>query len=297
MKYLLIPLMTLGLFSCSKIEALHEAATEKIPKSMEALKENTSEVVRLTKVAEGKHGLENMDNMQVLSPVPTDLLAAGALFAENATAEEMAKWAAVSLVFINKAKYDDNAPFISNEKLNTPEKFEAYRMGRLSALSTAAAFLPDSTVRQLLTMLRNRDQYSEEILAILALRADYIYKIRIKERIFGTRVTAIGEIEEAIRLNKQVESILRLPFAKHVQAKFIGFAPEMNEVLSVSLDLTSGISVWEKIKSALDNDIEIASYSADQSDSAATLADQNARYQAAKAQAEQALKAAQAALQ
>jgi hypothetical protein len=281
MKKLILIISALGLFSCGKIHDLHVAATEVIPEKMEKLAQNTNELKRLSILAEEMNQLENEKNHQVMSPIPVDLMKPGAKFAENVTATEVSKWAYLIFTNINKIKYDDNSSFITIPKLSSPEKFRNNKVVLFNIVAVVAAFLPDSTVDELLLKLKNRDRFSMTILSILALRADMLDRVILTESLLSEKADNVGVIEEAIKYTKQIDFLLRLPYANKITVKTIGFDKEdENAAFTFGLNMDSAKKNWIKIQQATSN-IEISSYALNSSEAASDIQNQNARFSAA----------------
>lgn len=262
MKKLIMVLSVLGLAACAKIDRALE-----IPDKMDRLGNNTEELKRLTIIAEMKKELEDEKNYRILSPVPYDLNAAAKKAAENFKVDEVVPWTYNLLSKVNNARYDDN--FGKPIDASDPEAihFERNKLGTLSAIAAVCAFLPESTVNEIVDRIRNSQEYSTTMLSMLAMRAHFINNVLMKEKYGSVKLTDIGTVEQAIYYNKQVENILRLEFASLIQVKTVGFSllEGANEVNTYGLDFDAPRVNWKSISWGLEHYLKVSQFSGDQS--------------------------------
>ena len=75
MKNIILAICALSIFSCGKVDDLHDAATKVIPQKMENLAQSTAELKRIETVKTAVQELNDPKTYKKLSPVPVDLLA------------------------------------------------------------------------------------------------------------------------------------------------------------------------------------------------------------------------------
>jgi hypothetical protein len=288
MKIITYSLIALSLFSCGKLESVLDKA-ESIPGKMDGLNANTKELERKEVVKTAVQELNDTKNYKKLSPIPTDIIPWAKKAAEHMlVTEELVPYVYIKMKDINVLRFDDNnlgeAYELSNPKAL---EFEMNKLGLFNVLAAISGFLPEEKVDQLVSILNNSEEYSETVIQILALRAYFINNVLMKEKYNEAALVNMGAIEAAIKYNKSVERIVRLPYASEIQTNINSFEllKDFNAAASVKLDMEAPLKNWKSIKAGAMNFYKLGQFSTEQSQ----VDSQKARLQANLAVIDQAL--------
>ncbi len=281
MKLFILTICALGLFSCGKIDDLHNAATEVIPAKMQQLANNTDELKRKETIKTATLELNDPKNYKDLSPVPYDILPWAKIAAENMLVdEELVPFIYTKIQKIETVRYDDNNLGKSYD-INDPAcvQFEMNKVGVFNVVAAIAAFLPEDKVDRLLVRLNESDEYTTTTIQILALRAYFINNVLMNEKYKQNKLVDVGSVEAAIKYNKSLERILRLPFASEIKIEITGFVllADYNQALSVGLNMDSAKNNWLNIYAGIKTYLKVGQFSND----GGTVSSQKARTQTA----------------
>lgn len=285
-------LATLTLFSCGKINSVLDKA-ESIPGKMDGLNENTKELERLSVVSASVIELNKSENYEIIFPAPLQIIPFAKKAAENMLVQkELVPFIYTKIKIINDVSFDDVNLFSieSDKKMLTREQFEKNKLGLFYVIQSICGFLPEEKVDELIAMLKNSDEYSETIVKMLAMRADFIDKILLNTKYTSGKLVNMGAIEAAIDYNKSLEKILRLPFASEISAEFpdmFSLNPDLNALVKVQLDKESSLKNWKSIKAGAMNFYKLGQFSTEQGQ----VESQKARLQANLAIIDQAINA------
>ncbi len=281
MKNIILAICALGLFSCGKVDDLHDAATKVIPQKMENLAQSTAELKRIETVKTAVQELNDPKNYKKLSPVPVDLLAWAKKAAENMLVDdELIPYIYTKISDIESIRYDDNnmgKPYDMNDPACV--QFEMNKVGVFNAIAAMAAFLPEDKVDRLVERLQDSDEYSTTVLNILALRAYFINNVLMNEKYKQNKLVDVGSVEAAISYNKKLERVLRLPFIAEIKVDITGFVllADYNQALSVHPDMDSAKKNWTNIYDGIKTYLKVGQFSND----GGHVGTQKARQQAA----------------
>ena len=280
MNLMIVALVTtaaLAFSSCAKLDSVMDKA-ETIPGKMDSLNTNMDELKRLTIVGEMKKELEDTKNYKVLAPVPVDLNAAAKKAAENFTIDEVVPWVYNLLQKINEAKFEDNYGRPAKPDDAQAVEFEQNKLGTMSAISAVCGFLPESMINQMLVAIDNGDEDAATMVSMFAMRAYFINNVLMKEKYAPSKLTSIGAVEKAIFYNKQVENLLRLPYASSINVTINGFElnTDFNAGMSYGLDFSSAKVNWNAISNGMVSYLKVNQYSTDQNQVNSQLARQKA---------------------
>jgi hypothetical protein len=265
MKNIILVICAFGLFSCGKIEELHDAATKVIPAKMESLSQNTSELKRIETVKTAIQELNDPKNYKKLSPVPVDILAWAKKAAENMLVDdELIPYIYTKISDIESIRYDDNnlgKPYDMNDPACV--QFEMNKVGVFNAIAAISAFLPEDKVDRLVERLQNSDEYSPTVLNILALRAYFINNVLMNEKYKQNKLVDLGSVEAAISYNQKLERVLRLSFVADVKVDITGFVllADYNQALSVRPDMDSAKKNWLNIYDGIQTYLKVGQFS------------------------------------
>lgn len=269
MKILILAVLSLALFSCSKLDSVLDKADNVIPNQLDNTNARLTEVQRLTILGEMKPELESEKNYKILSPVPYDLMAPAKKAAENFTADEVIQWSYTMISKINNARYDDNYRKPIDATNEEAVQYEFNKLGLFNAISAVAAFLPESTVDQMIAKVSSSEEYSTTVLNLLAMRAYFIQKVMMKEKYAASKLTDIGAVEAAIGYNASVEKILKLSFAGYVRSDVSGFnlLTDFNTELTFDLKIVDMKANWKNIERGMNTYLKVTQFSANTQDS------------------------------
>ncbi|MBC7464985.1 MAG: hypothetical protein H7256_03245 [Bdellovibrio sp.] len=264
MNLMILVVAAFAFSSCSKIDSVMDKA-ETIPGKMDSLNTNMDELKRLTIVGEMKKELEDTKNYKVLAPVPFDLNAAAKKAAENFTIDEVVPWIYNLLQKINEAKFEDNFGRAINPNDPQAVEFEQNKLGTMSAISAVCGFLPESMINQMLVAIDNGDEDAATMVSMFAMRAYFINNVLMKEKYAPSKLTSIGAVEKAIFYNKQVENLLRLPYADKINVTVNGFElnTDFNAGMSYGLDFNAAKVNWSAISNGMESYLKVNQYSTD----------------------------------
>ena len=179
-------------------------------------------------------GMMKEENTLYLFP-PTGMLPFGQIFADEATALDLAKFTLVTMEDINDTHADGVGPsatgtWPSNDVLDRKKTV------KLTILQVIAGLTPQATVDQMISdQVTGAGRYRTSVFDFLMLRAIFTDGIMLQESLYGKSMSDPGMFEEGLKYIGDREMITKLSFAKNLSVKVFGMNNKDN---NFDLDLT-----------------------------------------------------------
>ncbi len=205
--------------------------------------------------------LMSYSNYSELSPFPYKLMPWGAMFASVVTAQQLAPIAHLWLIEINTLQPEQQVDASGNPIPPTQSqmhKIDTIKFGRLSALMTVAANLPESTVTQLIQdQIINGGQYEGDAFTLLALRAFFINDMLSNDPVYQQFQT-VGAFKHAVTYASAVDRVARLPYVKQLQFS-VNFLEKnydgMGNQIQFTMNPSMAPTIWNEIQMEAANDL------------------------------------------
>ena len=176
------------------------------------------------------------ENTLYLFP-PTGMMPSGQIFADEATALDLAKFTLVTMEDINNTHADGVGPS-STGTWPSNDVLDRKKQVKLTILQVIAGLAPQSTVDQMIDeQVTRAGRFRTSVFDFLMLRALFIDGIMIQESLYSKPMSDPGMFEEGLKYLGNREMITHLPFAKEVSVKVFGMTNKDN---NFDLDLTTG---------------------------------------------------------
>jgi len=279
MKISSLLLTVLFLSSCGQIQRVLDG-TEKLPAQIdntnsEIKKTNknldaTSETIRLQKLDTALSEAKDPKNRTNLVPIPFDMMIACKIAAESFTSDEVVLFMKNYILKIKKQQSADSFPAIDDDQ------FQYNRVADYYMIMLIAGFLPDDTVKEIVTKEADQGAYQDVMLNILKLRYDFNNSMMLKLAMLGldpatrdaagqyavldkdVKLDTLGKIEKAMEYNDKVDYICNLNFADKIDVEFEGITHE-------ALDPRMAKANWQIILDHAQSDYKATSFSKDPS--------------------------------
>jgi hypothetical protein len=270
--------------ACDKIEAMM-----KMPEKMDDLGQSTkgmsnkmdetngfvAKQALLTAVVE----FAKKDNFDKVVPVPTGLLAPASVFAQVASDTELVEFIKVQLSYINKIAPAERVDSSGKVRALTNEEQMDILMQKfvaLQAIKAVSAFIPDgtdeafelagngtrvrkNTLYKIVLRVSERSEFQRVALAILAMRADFLSEVLLKQSALDTEEAGfdtVGDAMKAVRYQEKIDYLLSLPFRSQIKASTTGLMGSENyngdiKNMDISLDDQTAKKmgmVWKDIR-------------------------------------------------
>jgi hypothetical protein len=226
---LLFPVFALTLTACDLLD---------MPKKMDAMGDTTrgmsdkmsetNESIRLQKVAIALNMLNEPENQENLTPVPTGLLPGGKLFAESATVKEIVDYTYLILKQLEEVvptkglDADFNPIQLTEAEL---AKVRQQKLAQLYSIMIIASYAQDQKITAVIDQVINGNEVRQKTgLALLAMRAFFIREVLLKaslkiDKTASETLDNSGAMNEAITWLKQLDQISRLNLRLPIQVK------------------------------------------------------------------------------
>lgn len=255
------------MFGCGAQDAID--ATKDMPGKMDdtygqivktnAEMEKTTDAIHKQTLLLALEEILKPENTKYLVP-PTGMLAAGEAFAEEATAEEIAKLTYVWLKEVRKG-IPDNLSELDEKGLMA---LIHEKLVKLTALQVITGLAPQETIEKLVQdQIYNGGRYEDTAYGVLMSRALFIKSFLLDETLMAPdeKLNNLGKLEEAYDRTAQLDYLVRLPFAKKIalDVKVSEIDLEVEESLAglgENLGLSFPTTYWKRIQSALDKELE-----------------------------------------
>lgn len=251
---------------CGKLQGVLDSAGA-IPERMKETNKNlekTSEAVRKQGMAASVESMFSARARAELYPVPVGVLPGASNFGAFASSQELVEVTNLWLARIDKTekltKFDEqgNEIPLSLDERNA-DLVERYHY--FQALSAVAALAPQEKVQEIATVHIQSlgSRYRKAAQNFLMLRAYFLRTVLIGESLLSKDFTAVGEAEEAVRLQKNVDWILTQPFANTLFVKTLGLKAPGNYSKIQNLDLKMDLDTktwlvepWQQVQIQLE---------------------------------------------
>ena len=247
--FLLIAL-SLGVSACDAVNAAKDANAN----TREANDKLSIMLEETRKLSEGIHLQELKDSLKemlakeniVVPDNPSKMIPFGIVFAEKATAEELAKFVEVTLTDINLNRPGDHNKVDGKVPPELIAEMEHHKIAVLTALQVVMGFAPQAKIEEMVrTQIVNQGRYERAALQGLMLRAMFIYSYRYDIALHQKEILNLAELEEAIELTEYLEYIVRLPFAQKIAVKARMLVKAHN--VDVALDPRMTVAMWDDL--------------------------------------------------
>ena len=177
------------------------------------------------------------ENTKYISPdstTPTAIMPAGKIFAEEATAEEIAELTETMMKDIASAQPTDA------EKASTPKdvlekQYDKDKWAKFTILQVIAGLAPQATIEKMVQeQITNGGVYEDSAYTVLCLRHMFVNDYLLGEQLMSKPMTNPGKYEEALKDAGYLNYIEKLPFKASIQVKLIGM---VNTDYNVTIDL------------------------------------------------------------
>lgn len=269
----------IALSSCGKINRIMDG-TENLPNQINETNmgmAKTNEAIRKQKIGEAFKIMLDDNNRKVLAPIPSNMMSAAKTMAEALTADEAVLFVKNYLIKINEEAFGDND---YSTELGL-EKFEQGKRADLSMITLISGFLPQETVKEIITTQSEQGAYREIAFAILKMRATFNSDTMLQAGLIGgdKKLVTLGQIQKAIEYNEKVEFICNLDFVEQIAMKITGFTEESdNKKYSKALDKDLALNNWKQIQKKATEDFKAQSFSKDPAQNEANIKEYAAKY-------------------
>lgn len=187
------------------------------------------------------------ENSTYLYPAPTGMMPGGETFAQEATAEELAKLGFLFLKEIDEVSPDDS------EKLADGTwppvlvaKIDHDKVVKFVGLQVIMGFAPQKTVEELVqTQIVAGGRYRKATLALLMLRASFINDLLLQQSLLDYKLTEPGMIVEASNRAESLDYLARLSFKDEIKVKTLGMLdPSQNIEMVLELNMKN---IWTRL--------------------------------------------------
>lgn len=249
---------------CSKIDSAMEGM-----KKTTANMEKTSENMRLQAMSMSIESMFSTRARAELYPVPTGVLPGASKFGQYANAQEMIDLTQVWLSRIDKierlTKFDENGdevPLTIEEK--NADLLDRYHT--FQALSAIAALAPQHKVEEIAAthIQVPGSRYRQSALNFIMLRAYFLRAVMIGEALLSKDFDNIGDAQKASEYQRQVDWIVKQPYANSLYVKTRGLTTGGNyskiQNLDIKFDLDTKtwlVEPWEQIVTQLEQILRV----------------------------------------
>jgi hypothetical protein len=221
MKFAILILAALSLTACEVNDAMHSANS--IPPKMDKMNQRldeTSEAIRLQKLAIAKENLEDEKNSYVLMPIPTGLIGYAKLFAETATVDEL-----VGQIYLYIKEVNDGMPIPTDAADHSLDQ-NIHRLQRMTAAQAIAAFVPKETIAKMVDQeIVQRGRYQKTAMNILTMRFQFLRDVMLSASLLAEPFASVGSAEDALKYLGYMDDILSFSFKDEIMVKITGFTP------------------------------------------------------------------------
>lgn len=237
-----------SLTACELDDALK--AVKQTPKKMDKMMgelEKTNQVVKKQEKLIPFQEMLKQENEETLYPIPFRLMPFGKELATAISADDLVELTYLWLKEINTKSTD-----AAGDSLNvTPEQIKAanlVKQARLVGLQVLAGFAPQATVNEMIKkQIYQSGRYESTVYAFLMLRVQFIRDVMLGQSLLAEPLDSVGKVEKAVEYAKQIDDVIRLPFASQVKMK-VTFLPPMEES-EEKLDLSLAKETWTAVRS------------------------------------------------
>lgn len=197
------------------------------------------------------------ENTQFLFP-PTSLMAAGQIFAEEATSEEVTELVYVYLKDIDEVQPDDSLKGADGKfPASVIAETDHSKQAKFTILEVIAGLMPQEKVEGAVTsQINGGGRYEAAARSLLMLRTLFIKSILVEEDLFSGKLDNLGKIDEAVDRVSDLDWIARLPFVETISVKTRGMlSPDDN--VNEKVDPKMTVSMWDHIAMSLDTEIDL----------------------------------------
>jgi hypothetical protein len=249
MMLIVAPVMAMALTACDLLDAPSnltkmKATTEEMKDTTKEMKDNMENMKSTTQEMSDKMGttnaaihkqtlvaaLDQMDkaeNQAFTYPIPTGIMAAAKVFAEEIHPDEL-----IEFMYIRLRELEEVDPVSGLDKDGypidpTPEQANQIRLqkkARLASLQAVAAFAQDEKVDAIIQNdIKGHGRYEETGYNFLALRASFLRDIMLRvslkldKEFTDENLTNSGMMNEAIKYLVKLDKISKLSFADKIQ--------------------------------------------------------------------------------
>ena len=182
---------------------------------------------------------------------PIDFVAAGKSLAELGTPDELAGIFYLWLTEINTG---------NNDTLNKKQKskMDLVKWNKLTALQVVAAFIPQKTLDELISInIQKAGQYEEITYNIICLRHLFISTFLLEQGVMSGKMTTPTQYEQAFVLIEQLRTIQQYPFLGNIGLKLSGFydVEKIGLNQDVKLDVKNLKKYYSQLKIKFDKEM------------------------------------------
>lgn len=200
------------------------------------------------------------ENTETLTPIPTRLMPFGKELAQVISSEEMVELTYLWLKEIDEVYPEHKVDANGNELPYTSDeisKINHDKMARLVGLQIIAGFLPQSVVQDMIhQQVHTGGRYEDVVYAILMLRAQFIRDVLLEASLLSLPLNNSGKVAQAIEHNKSLDYLARLPFARKIALKTLGFIPTESSPTE-ELNVEMALKNWQRIQTAAEQDCQV----------------------------------------
>ena len=195
------------------------------------------------------------------SPTPTSIMAAGKIFAETATVEELTGFTRAMMLEINSATPNDNQrdPVTHKFPQVILDKTDDSKFVTLTALEVIASFVQqDKIIEMVNEQILGHGEYELTAYTVLWLRHAGIHAFLLDEGLLTQKMINPGMFEKALTWVSQLKYIETRPFAKRISIYLTGFTnPDLNTDDPVDLsDADVTTDYYPMLKDRLEKDLD-----------------------------------------
>lgn len=197
------------------------------------------------------------ENTRYLFP-PTSLMAAGQIFAEEATAEEVTELVYVYLKDIDEVLPDDSLKGTDGKfSPSLIAETDHSKQAKFTILEVIAGLMPQENIEEAVTtQINGGGRYEAAARSLLMLRTLFMKSILVEEDLFSRKLDNLGKVDEAVNRVSNLDWIARLPFTEAISVKTRGMLnPDDN--VNEMLDPKMTVSMWDHIAMSLDSEIDL----------------------------------------
>lgn len=199
-------------------------------------------------------------NYDLLTPAPTKLMPWAKEFAEAIPIKDFAELTYLWLKEIKEVNplmeldKDGNEIPYTQAQVNQINKV---KLGRLVALQAVCGFMSDEKMDVVINEhIVNYSRFESTAYKILMMRVQFIRDILLNESILSEPLSTVGEIKEAVKFAKKLDTISRLPFHDKIAVKVDGFLKPL-ETFEEKLDVKAASKSFKKIKLSIEKDFKL----------------------------------------